>query len=455
MKNLRHDEDTALLKGRFTGMLGFTLIWIGQAFSLLGTSMTSFALTVWAWQTTGQATALSLVGFFNFLPLLLTTPIAGVIVDRSNRKRVMIMSDLAAGLPTVAILLLYVSGNLQIWHLYITGAIMGVFQAFHFPAYSAATTMMIPKEQYARASGMLATAEAAAGIFAPIGAAILMGFTGILGVFVTDMLTLTMAISMLLFVRVPQPSLTEAGHKGVGSIWSESLYGFKYIFQRPSLLGLQLILFFNNLLSSCGMVLFSPMVLSRTQNDTIILGSVMSVGGIGGLAGGLTLTIWGGPKRRIHGVLIGNLLISLLGWFIVGLGNSWYVWSLAAFLGFFFMPILNGANQAIWQSKVPPDVQGRVFASRRFIAQVSMPLGTLLGGPLADWFFEPAMMPGGTLTPIFGGLIGTGPGVGMSLMLMLIGVLGVFTSLAGYSFHAIRKAEDILPDYGVETKSLT
>ncbi len=434
-------------------MLGFTLIWIGQVFSLLGTGMTSFALTIWAWETTGQATALSLVGFFNFLPLLLTTPIAGVIVDRLNRKRVMIMSDLAAGLPTVAVLLLYVSGNLRVWHLYITGAVMGIFQAFHFPAYSAATTMMISKEQYARASGMLATAEAAAGIFAPIGAAMLMGFTGIVGVFVSDILTFSVAISMLLLIHIPQPSLTEAERKGVGSIWSESLYGFRYIFRRPSLLGLQLVLFFGNLLSSCGMVLFSPMVLSRTKNDTIALGSVMSFGGIGGLAGGLALAIWGGPKRRVNGVLMGELLVSLLGWFLVGLGNSWHIWSLAAFLGFFFIQILNGANQAIWQSKVAPDVQGRVFASRRFIAQVSAPLGTLLGGPLADWFFEPAMMPGGSLVLIFGGLVGTGPGAGMSLMLIIIGILGVFISLAGYSFHTIRNAEDILPDYGAKTKS--
>jgi len=434
--------------GPMRGMSSFTFIWAGQVFSLLGTSMTGFALSVWAWQVTGQATVLALVSFFNFVPLLLMTPIAGAVVDRSSRKRVMIFSDLLAGLPTVAMYVLNSTGNLQIPHLYLAGAFSGAFQAFHFPAYSAAISMIVPKGQYGRASGMLSATEYASGIFAPVAAAILLGTSGIAGVMAIDIITFITAIGTVSLIRIPQPPASE-GRKGVGSIWKESFYGFRYIYGSPSLLGLQLVLFSSNLVSGLGFTLITPAILARTGGDNIVLGTVMSIGGIGGLVGSIFLVVWGGPERKVHGVLMGDALTNLLGWALVGLGVNQYVWSLAAFLGLFFVPILNGSNQAIWQLKVAPDLQGRVFASRRFIAQVSSPLGMLIAGPLADRFFEPNMMPGGGLTAMFGWMVGTGPGAGMSLMLIISGLLGAAVSLGAYFFGAIRDVEDILPDYGV------
>jgi MFS family permease len=428
-------------------MLGFTIIWIGQMFSLLGTAMTGFALAVWAWEVTSQATVLALVGFFNFAPIVLASPIAGAIVDRYSRKKVMILADLFAGLPSVAVLLLYTTGNLQIWQLYITGAIAGTFQAFHFPAYSAAVTMMLPKEQYGRANGMLATAQFASGIFAPIVAALLLITVGLPTVLITDITTFTFAISLLLFVHIPQPATTEAGRKGRGSIWKESIYGFHYIFQRPSLLGLQLVFFLNNFVANFGNTLMAPMILARTGNDSIVLGSVLSAGGVGGLVGSIALTVWGGPKRRVHGVLSGMICTGLLGGILMGIGQDLFVWALASFLGLFFIPIINGSNQAIWQSKVAPDVQGRVFSTRLLIAQISVPVSMLLAGPLADRVFEPAMMSEGSLSSIFGWLVGTGPGAGMLLMFVIMGILGVLVGVGGYVVRVIRNAEDILPDH--------
>ena len=254
-----------------TGMLGFTIIWIGQMFSLLGTTMTGFALTIWAWHLTGQVTALALVALFNFLPVVAVSPIAGAIVDRYDRKKIMMLADLAAGLPTVAVLLLYSTGNLQIWHLFITGAITGAFQAFHFPAYSAAVTMMLRKEQLGRANGMLATAQFVSMIFAPVIAALILsvaGFTvGISLVLMFDITTFLFAISMLLFVHIPRPPVTEAGLKGMGSIWRESLYGFRYIYERSSLLGLQLTFFAVNLVGGFSNTLLAPMILARTSDN--------------------------------------------------------------------------------------------------------------------------------------------------------------------------------------------
>ena len=165
-------------KSRPTGMLAFTVVWIGQLVSILGTVMTGFALSIWAWQTTGEATALALVSFFTFAPTVLVSPLAGALVDRWNRKLVMMLSDLAAVLSTVVVLLLYLAGGLQIWHLYATGAFAGAFYAFQRPAYSAAITTMMPKKHYGRASGMLSVARFAPNIFAPVLAALLLNLIG-------------------------------------------------------------------------------------------------------------------------------------------------------------------------------------------------------------------------------------------------------------------------------------
>ena len=438
-------------KNQPSGMPAFTIVWIGQMLSLLGTNMTGFALTIWTWQVTQQATAMALVGFFAFAPTVFVSPIAGALVDRYDRKKVMQVADLAAGLPTVVVLLLYVTGNLQIWHLFITGAISGTFQSFHFPAYSAAVTMMLRKEQYGRANGMLAAAQFASMIFAPIVAAILLGIIGIAGVMIIDITTFLTAISMLFFVRIPKPPVTEAGRKGMGSIWKESFYGFRYIYERPSLLGLQLVFFSINLFGAFGNTVLNPMILARFPNNDPLgnqtLGSVQAAGGVGGLIGSIVLTAWGGPKRKVRGVLGGMVLISLFGGILLGLGQNIYVWVVTSFLSWVFLPIINGSNQAIWQAKVAPDVQGRVFATRLLIAQISVPIAMLLAGPLADLVFTPAMMPNGSLTALLSGVMGAGPGVGMSLMLVISGTLGILVGIVGYSVRAVRDAEIVLPDH--------
>jgi DHA3 family macrolide efflux protein-like MFS transporter len=447
------EQKPEMTKVRLTGMVGFTIIWIGQMFSLLGTSMTAFAITIWAWEVTQEVTVLTLIGVFNFAPLILMSPIAGAFVDRYNRKKIMMIADFAAGMPTVAILLLYVTGNLQVWHLFITGLVAGTFQAFHFPAYSAAVTMMVKKEQYGRASGMLSIAQFASTIFAPILAALLLTIISLEGVLLIDIITFTIAVLMLLLIHIPQPPISEAGRKGMGSIWKQSLYGFRYIYERPSLLSIQLVFFCINLFGSFGNAVVTPMILARTGDDKIILGSVMSAGSVGGLIGSGALTLWGGPKRKVHGILLGMVSVSLFGGLLIGLGRMPYVWALGLFLSMFFLPIINGSNQAIWQAKVDPDVQGRVFATRLLIAQISVPIAMLLAGPLADQVFEPGMMAGGNLESVFGGLVGNGRGAGMALMLLIAGVLGVIVGFGAYAVRVVRNAEDILPDYDAKLLS--
>ncbi len=432
---------------RPTGMRAFTLIWFGQVVSLLGSAMTSFALSIWAWDITGEATALALVGFFNFMPIVLFSPIAGALVDRWNRKLVMMISDLAAGLSTVALFLLFNADQLQIWHLYLAGLFSGMFQAFQFPAYSASISLMLPKEQYARASGMMSLAESASGIFAPSLAAALLAFVGLRGVFLFDIFSFVIAVSMLLVVYIPQPPPTQAGAEGKGNLLKESVYGFRYILARPSLLGLQMMFFMANLFGTMGGILIAPMVLARTDSNEQILGFVQSAGAVGGVVGALLISIWGGPTQRVLGVLLGMFATSVLGQMVLGIGQHVLVWMVGAFSVSFFINILNASNQAIWQAKVAPDVQGRVFATRRLIAQITAPFAMLISGPLADNIFSPAMMPDGALAGSLGGIFGVGAGAGIGLLIFIAGGLGAIASLSGFLFPFIRHAETILPDH--------
>jgi DHA3 family macrolide efflux protein-like MFS transporter len=438
---------TLASRARPTGMVGFTLVWFGQLVSLTGSAMSQLALAYWAWQVTGSATALSLTIFFGFGPGVILSPLAGALVDRSNRKLMMMLSDLGAGLATLAILLLYLSGQLAIWHIYAAATFAGAFQTFQWPAYSAAISTMLERKDYARANGMMELAQAGSAIVAPALASFLLGVIGIAGVIGIEVVTLLIALATLSVVAVPQPQVSAEGQAARGSLWQESLYGFRYILARPSLLGLQLVFMGNNLCFAFFAGLLAPMILARTGSDPAALGSVLSAQGVGGVLGGLAMGIWGGPKRRVHGVLMGMILAGLFSVALMGFGQSVPVWMLAGLIGGLLTPVLNGSNQAIWQAKVAPDVQGKVFAARRMIAQLIFPISLLVAGPLADRFFEPAMREGGWLVPTLGPLIGSGPGAGIGLLIGISGLLSVVITLAAYLVPAVRNAEDRLPDH--------
>ena len=431
---------------RPAGMRAFTIGWTGQMISMLGTAMSQFAYTIWAFEVTGEATALALVAFFSFTPTILLSPFAGALVDRWNRKWIMILSDLAAGLSSVAILLLYVNDSLEIWHLYVAGAVAGALEAFQFPAYSAAVTTMIPKKHYARASGMRSLAGSATRIIAPMLAAVLLMSISLAGILTIDIITFVFAISTLLVVSVPQPEATESGQEGQRSIWQESAYGFRYILARPSMLGLVLVTLILNLFT-LAFVVRDPMILARTGNGEASLASVQTAMGVGGVVGGLLLSTWGGPKRKVPGILSALVLACLLGILPMGIGRGLLVWAPASFLFSLCAPFVEGSLMAFWQVKVSPDVQGRVFASLRLIGTSTKPIIYLLAGPLADQVLEPAMTSEGTWAGAFGWLVGTDPGAGMALMFVFSAIMGMLVALGGYAIPVVRNADDILPDY--------
>lgn len=431
-----------------SGMRAFILIAIGQFISYLGTGMTRFATTVWAYEMTGKATTLALVGFFSFAPLIIMTPFAGALVDRWNRKLVMMLADLGAGIATIALLILYLTGRLEVWHLMVAGAWAGAFEAFQWPAFSATISVMVKKEDYARANGLLGLAESASSIFAPVMAGALLPFITLAGILVIDIITFSLAVLAVLVVFIPQPphKLETAG--GRASILGDAVFGFRYIFARASLLGLQMLFFFMNFSGSAAATVTPAMILARTSNNESTMGIVQSALGVGGVVGGVIMSTWGGPRRRIHSVLLGFIGGGLLGLCTLAVGQSLPVWVVGAFITMFFTPFLNGGNQAIWQAKVAPDIQGRVFAARRLIAQVSAPVGMILGGLLADRIFGPMMMdPASRGAQIFSPVFGTGPGAGIAVLIFLIGIFEGVVGMSGYMIGVIRDAETILPDH--------
>ena len=402
-------------------MRAFTVLWLGQVVSLLGSAMTWFAFTIWAWQKTGQITALSTISFFAFLPTVLFTPIAGTLVDRWNRKLVMLFSDLASAAGTLAALLLFLTGNLQIWHIYIIGILAGFFTAFQYPAYAAAVSTMLPKEQYARAEGMLGLATAFSGILAPVFAASLLGRIGITGIMVIDLLTFLAAFGTLWWVRIPRPIATDVGRASRGGLWQETRFGFRYIRARKSLLALVSLFMAANVFLAIGATLLAPLILSGTGNSQSALATVQSTGAIGGVVGGGLLSLWGGPRRRIHAILLGGAGACLLGIVWLGLGRGVVLWAIGSFFFSFFEPFVEGGNLAIWQAKVEADVQGRVFAARHLLVQVPYLLGIFVSGYIAEAW-------------------------NISSVFVLAGTCGLLVFLAGYIFRDVRAVEAILPD---------
>jgi MFS transporter, DHA3 family, macrolide efflux protein len=284
-------------------------------------------------------------------------------------------------------------------------------------------------------------------IFAPIFAASLYTFIGLNGILTIDILTFLFAVGTLLWIRVPAPLQSKDGKESQGHLLQEAGYGFRYIWRRKPLLGLQSFFFFSNILFAFVLVLVNPYILARTGNNGLQLSTVNAAIGIGAVVGGVIIATWGGFRRQILGVWMGWLAWSLLGAIGFGLSQTLLLWIALGVAGGFAQPLIDASSQSIWQRIVPPDVQGKVFASLRFSAQVPALASMLLAGLLADHVFEPAMREGGIFASLFGAVLGTGAGAGIGLMFVIAGIIEVVLVLSVMPIPTIRNIEDIIRDY--------
>ena len=421
----------------------FTIVWFGQLISLIGSGLTSFALGLWVYQQTGSVTQFAFIALSTVLPKLLLSPLSGVMADRKDRRRLMLLSDLGAGISTCAVALLFYTGQLEIWHIYIAVAINSTCNTFQWPAYTAAVTTLVSKNNLGHANGMIQFGQAVSEILVPILAGVLLVIVKLWGVLLIDFTTFIIAVLTLLIVRFPAQKPAETKQEKPTSLFQEAAHGWRYITARSGLLGLLIFLAVVNFLWSMVGTLIVPMILNFTTAD--VLGVIISVAGGGMLTGSLIMSLFGGPKRRIHRILNFELLSGVC-FVLIGLRPSAVLIALSAFVAHLTIAIVTGSNQALWQSKVAPEVQGRVFAMQQMVARSLTPFAYLIAGTLADKVFEPLLAVDGILAQSIGQIIGVGPGRGIGLLFIVMGFIKVTISLTGYLYPRIRLVEDELPD---------
>ena len=420
----------------------FLLIWFGQLVSGVGSRLTSFALGLWVYQTTGSTTSFAMVFVAMAVPALVLLPFAGALVDRWDRRRTMIVCECVSAAVIGAMGLLVAFGHLELWHVYIGVGLSAMTNTFLQPAYAASVPLLADRDRLTRVNGLIQTGQGLALVGGPALAGILMSVMGIAGVLAVDAVTFLVGALCIAAARIPRPARDETVPD---DLLREAHEGWRYVAERPGLLGLLGISAAGSFLFAIASIAITPLVLITANQDERMLGLQMSLSCSGLLVGGLLITLWGGPRQKIHG-LLGFSVLSGLAIAIHGLAPSMTLLIVAGFLMFLTIPPAQSANMALWQTKVPSQLLGRTMAILRMAGEAALPIGFLLAGPLAEFVFEPAMMPDGALAGTAGAMIGVGPGRGLALMFIVLGVLMMAVAAVGYGIRSIRRVEHDIPD---------
>ncbi len=422
---------------------GFLILWGSQAVSTLGTAMTSFALAVWVYEQKGTATSITLLSAFSFLPSVLFCFVAGTIADRWNKKRIMLLADLFAALGTAVVLLLYSSARLQIWHLYVINFLLSFMNAFQNPASYLATSLLVPRKHYVRASGLQAFSRSLVTIAAPAFASALLAFGGLKAVLLLDLGAFAVAFFLLLFfIRIPE--IKHSAQETKERFLKSCMKGINFLREHRALLSIILFFAFVNFIAKMGGYGMMPaMVLSRTGGDRAALGIVEAAVGAGTLVGGLMVTLMKPARSRVKVIFISCGLSFLLGDVGQSLTHSALPWVAAAFASSLPLAFLNANLTAVMRSNVPIEMQGRVFSARDTIQFSAIPLGLFSGGLLADHVFEPLMLGSSPLQSALSAIFGTGKGAGIALMFFIVGIVGFAASLACLKNPLYRELDEV------------
>lgn len=425
-------------------MWAFTIIWIGQIISLLGSGMTCFAQSVWVYTDVGSTiTNITALAVLAQLPGVIISPLAGALVDRWDRRWVMIISDTVAAAAAFTLRTLVVTERVQLWHIYVIVIIISIANHFQWPAYFSTISLMVPKKHLDTANGLVQAGRAMGQVAAPFLAGVVVTLFKIQGVILFDMGTYLFALATLLLVRIPKPPLAPVQRTTRRPIFSDIAYGWNYLMSKPGLAGLLTFFGISNFLFGIVGLLLLPLVLSITTPT--MLGSMLTVGGVSMLASSLIVAAFGAPKRRIYGVL-GFTLLQGVAILMAGLGTSLPLLYVAGIIFYFATPLVSVCGGILWQTKVPPEVQGRALAASAMVSTGATHLAYLIAGPLADHVFEPLLAEGGSLAGSVGRFIGVGTGRGIALMFVLFGALGIVLSIIGFLQPRLRKADTELPD---------
>ncbi|MDD6274059.1 MAG: MFS transporter [Clostridiaceae bacterium] len=406
----------------------FLILWISQTVSELGTAMTNFALTIWVYQKSGSVLSLTLLTLCSFLPTILFRFFAGAVADRWDKKRILLIADSVAACGTLVILGMYSASVLEVWHLYLINILLSLMNSFQVPASFVATSLLVPKEHYTRASGLQGISNAVISILAPALGSAILAFGGMQVVFVVDIASFAIAFFVLMFlIRIPK---TERPEKQDESVFKSCMDGIRFLKEHKSLFHLTLFIAVINFLAKIGGDgMESAFILARTNGNQQVLGIVQSATAFGLFCGSVLVTVMKPVKKKARlvflatGILFaGDVLQSLM------VSPLW--WSVVLFVTYAIAVIMNANLTTIMREKVPIEMQGRVFSAQDTLKNCTIPLGLFLGGFLADHVFEPFMSGTASLQKLLSFIWGSGAGAGIALLFFVVGILGMGISFA-------------------------
>ena len=413
----------------------FILLWATQTLSRLGSSLTPFALILWAYGKTGSALSTALLTVSSYVPYILFSLPVGTLTDRMNKKHLMLLSDTAAALCTLTILFVWLSGNLELWHLYLVNAITGTAQTFQQPASEVATTLVTPEDKYQKAGSLNALAYSVINMASPVIATTLYSVGGLTLVIIVDLSTFTVAfLSLLFFVRIPDMKKEKHEDSHIMMDLKEALS-----FLRTNMGILQVILFLAaiNFIASIYNAALPAMILSF-ENESVLT-AVQSTAGIAMIIGSAIAAMLPTPKSRVRMIILSLFISMSTENFMLAFFRNPIMWCVGAFLGWLCIPVMNTNLDALMRSQIPSSIQGRVYSARNMLQFFTIPLGYLAGGFLVDSMFEPFMTD--KSNTVLNQLFGTGKGSGAAFLFAVIGVMGVLVCVIFSKLKAMRNLE--------------
>ncbi len=420
-------------------MRTYLLLWATQAFSGLGSAMTSYALVIWSYTQKGSALMTALLMVSSYAPYVLLSIFAGALSDKWNKKITMLVCDTVAALTTVVMLVLLQKDALQIWHLYLINGINGLMNTVQQPASEVAVTKVLPKKYYQRVGGLSYLASSLNSIMTPIIATAILGIAGMGAVVAFDLFSFGMAFVTLAFlIRIPEDG--EAyGEKE--KLFVSVKQGISYLRKERGIFDLILFLAAINLVASIYDAAFPAMMLSRNGGSERVLGIVNTVIGLTTLAGSILASLIRKPKSRVR-VICNSLLFSMSTEnFLLAFGRTPLVWCIGGFLGWIAIPLMSTNLNAIMRLRVPEQVQGRVYAVRNSLQFFTIPIGYFLGGLLVDQVFEPVMALQAKESVLVR-MFGSGKGSGAAFLFFVIAFAGIFVCLYFRRDRQIWKLEE-------------
>ncbi len=405
----------------------FLILWSTQSLSQLGSAMTGFALTLWLYKETGSALQTALLSICSYAPYVMMSIFAGALSDRWDKKKVMLVCDTFAACTTVIVLILLKLDLLCPIHMYILNAINGLMNTIQQPASDVTMTLIIPKEDYQKTSGLRSFSQSLVTILNPVFATSLFAIGGIEAVIYVDLATFVIAfLSLLLFVRIP--SIVSSEKTGKEPLLMSAKSGLNYLKENPLILTLILFLAGVNLIASAFDATLPALILPRKNGGEGMLGIITACAGVATLLGSFIVTLLPKPNNRIRVIYITMLISLSIENFVLAFSRVPILWCLGQLIGWVVVPIMGANMDVILRSTIPIEMQGRVYSCRNTLQFFTIPMGFFLGGLMVDNVCEPVMTAaskGSMLTILFG----TGKGSGAAMMMLILGIAGTVICL--------------------------